>query len=182
MTRPKVSKGSLVTDDERAEIIRLHGEGKGRNEIARLTRRSQRTVSLICQEEGIVFDVTMTEDATRHRAAQLAALRTETAMDLHLDAMRLTQQMWEPGKVFNFGGKDNTYRDKDVEEPAAIDKKNLMAAAGIALEKSMRLAPPVTETGEDDARTMIGKMMSGLQQVWNEAQQRPAGDEGDDAS
>ncbi|MFJ8146033.1 helix-turn-helix domain-containing protein [Streptomyces sp. NPDC096048] len=171
-----------VTDAERAEILRLHGEGKGRNEIARLIGRAQRTVSLICAEEGLVFDVTMTEDATRARVAQLAALRTETAMDLHLDAMRLTQQMWEPGKIFNFGGKDNTYREEPVDEPPAIDKKNLMAAAGIALEKSMRLVPPVTETGEDDARSMLGKMMNGLQQVWNEQQAAPRGDEGDDAS
>ncbi|MFC9682714.1 helix-turn-helix domain-containing protein [Streptomyces sp. NPDC056948] len=182
MVRPKVSKGGLVTDEERAEIIRLHGEGKGRNEIARLTRRAQRTVSLICAEEGLVFDTTMTEEATQHRVAQLASLRTETAMDLHLDAMRLSQQMWEPGKIYNFGGKDNTYRDKDVDEPPAIDKKNLMAAAGIALEKSMRLVPPVTETGEDDARSMLGKMMNGLQQVWNEQQPSARGDEGDDAS
>ncbi len=68
-----------VTDDDRAEIIRLHGGGNGRNEIARLTGRAQRTVSVICAEEGLVFDVSMTEDATRHRVAQLAALRADTA-------------------------------------------------------------------------------------------------------
>lgn len=182
MTRPKVSKGGLVTTAERAEIIRLHGEGKGRNEIARLTRRSPRTVSLICAEEDLVFDVTMTEDATRHRVAQLAALRAETAMDLHLDAMRLTQQMWEPGTVYNFGGKDNVFSKADVDELSAQDKKNLMSSAGIALEKSLKLVPPVTETGEDDARSMLGKMMTGLQQVWNEQQAATSGDEGDDAS
>ncbi|MFC9678494.1 hypothetical protein [Streptomyces sp. NPDC056948] len=42
--------------------------------------------------------------------------------------MRLTQQMWEPGKVYSFGGKDNTYAEKDLNEPPALDKKNLMAA------------------------------------------------------
>lgn len=183
MVQPKFSKGGPVEDAERAEIIRLHGEGYGRNEIARLTRRAQRTVSIICAEEGLVFDTTMTEDATRHRQAQLAALRTDTAMDLHLDGMKLTQQMWEPCTIYNFGGKDNTYEDHDVDQPPPIDKKSLMAAAGIAFEKSMKLVPPVTETGEDDARSMLGKVMTGLTQVWQQAQaEQASGDEGDDAS
>ncbi|MEU1115650.1 MULTISPECIES: hypothetical protein [unclassified Streptomyces] len=92
MTRPKTSKGGLVTPEQRAEIIRLHGEGRGRNEIARMTRRSQRTVSIICGEEGLVFDVTMTEDATRHRIAQLADRRAMLAEALQDDAERLSAQ------------------------------------------------------------------------------------------
>ena len=148
MPKPKFSKGSLVTEAERAEIIRLHREGKGRNEIGRIIGRAQRTVSVICAEEGLTFDVTMTEAATRHRVAQLAALRAETAMDLHLDGMRLTQQMWEPTVVYSFGGKDNTYREKDVDEPPAADKRNLMAAANVAIEKSLKLVPPEREDTE----------------------------------
>lgn len=169
-----------VTDEDRAEIIRLHGEGKGRNEIARLTGRAQRTVSVICAEEGLVFDASMTEDATRHRVAQLAALRADTAVDLHLDALRLTQQMWEPAIIYNFGGKDNTYRDKTVNEPPSGDKKNLMSAAGIALEKSLRLVPPAEGSGADDGRSMLGTLMTGLKAVYE--QQRAASEEAEGES
>lgn len=158
-----------VTDEDRAEIIRLHGEGYGRNEIARRTGRAQRTVSVICAEEGLVFDASMTEDATRHRVAQLAALRADTAIDLHLDALKLTQQMWEPAKIYNFGGKDNTFNWKDVDQPPAVDKKNLMAAAGIALEKSLKLVPPADDAGADDARSMLGQLMRGLKAAYDEA-------------
>jgi hypothetical protein len=145
VTRPKVSKGGLVTEEERAEIIRLHGEGKGRNEIARLTRRSQRTVSVICAEEGLIFDVTMTEEATRHRVAQLAERRAILAEELQGDAERLTEQMWQPTTVFNFGGKDNTYAEKKFSEPPPAEKRNLMAAANLAIEKSLKLVPPERE-------------------------------------
>ncbi|MCI3271404.1 helix-turn-helix domain-containing protein [Streptomyces cylindrosporus] len=158
-----------VTVEDRAEIIRLHGEGKGRNEIARLTGRAQRTVSVICAEEGLVFDASMTEEATRHRVAQLAALRADTAVDLHLDALRLTQQMWEPATIYNFGGKDNTYNDHHVDEPPAGDKKNLMAAAGIALEKSLKLVPPADDAGAEDARSMLGQLMVGLKAAYDQA-------------
>ncbi|WP_060887292.1 helix-turn-helix domain-containing protein [Streptomyces caniscabiei] len=167
----------LVTDDDRAEIIRLHGQGLGRNEIARRTGRGQRTVSVICAEAGLVFDITVTEEATRHRTAQLAALRAETAMDLHLDALRLTQQMWEPAKVFSFGGRDNTYAERDVNEPPAADKKALMTAAGIALEKSLKLVPPADDAGIEDAQSVLGALMVGLKAAYDQAKSEEAGSE-----
>ncbi|MFE2353461.1 helix-turn-helix domain-containing protein [Streptomyces parvulus] len=158
MTRPKVSKGGLVTAEERAEIIRLHGEGHGRNEIARLTRRSQRTVSLICAEEQLVFDVTLTEEATRHRVAQLAERRSVLAEALQGDAERLTELMWQPCTIYNFGGKDNTYAEKKVNEPPAAEKRNLMAAANLAVEKSLKLVP----ARDDDGTEQVGSLLTSL--------------------
>ncbi|MFF1694934.1 hypothetical protein ACFVXC_15070 [Streptomyces sp. NPDC058257] len=64
--------------------------------------------------------------------------------------------------MFNIGGKDNTYADHDVDEPPADAKKNLMASAGIAIEKSLKLVPPEREDAEGPAavdqwlRGMIG--------------------------
>ncbi|MFD5002210.1 helix-turn-helix domain-containing protein [Streptomyces mutabilis] len=156
--KPKFSKGGPVTDEDRAEIIRLHGEGKGRNEIARLTRRSLRTVSLICADEGLTFDVTMTEEATRHRMANLAERRAILAEALQTDAEKLTEQLWQPHWVFNFGGKDNTYEKRLLDEPPADAKKNLMASAGIAIEKSLKLVPP----RDDDGTEQVGSLLTAL--------------------
>ncbi|MFE0808200.1 helix-turn-helix domain-containing protein [Streptomyces rochei] len=158
MPKPKFSKGGTVTDEERAEIIRLHGEGKGRNEIARLTRRSLRTVSLICADEGLTFDVTMTEEATRHRMANLAERRAILAEALQTDAEKLTEQLWQPHWVFNFGGKDNTYEKRLLDEPPSDAKKNLMASAGIAIEKSLKLVPP----RDDDGTEQVGSLLTSL--------------------
>ncbi|WP_394434521.1 helix-turn-helix domain-containing protein [Streptomyces sp. SGAir0957] len=177
MTKPKVSKGGLVGDEERAEIIRLHGEGLGRNEIARATQRSQRTVSLICAEEGLEFDVTMTEDATRHRVAQLAARRAVLAEALQGDAERLTEQMWAPTVAFSFGGKDNVYREKHFDEAPSADKRNLMAAANVAIEKSLKLIPPSDDNGAGDARSMLGQLMAGLKAAYDEATSEEAASE-----
>jgi transposase-like protein len=135
----------LVTDAEKAEIIRLHGEGLGRNEIARQVGRAQRTISIVCAAAGLEFDVTMTEEATRHRVAQLADRRAMLAEALQDDAERLTAQLWEPSKVFRIGGSSNTYTERQVDEPPADAKKDLMAAAGIAIEKSLKLVPPERE-------------------------------------
>lgn len=137
-----------VDENDYRLVAELHAQGIGRNEIGRRIGRGQRTVSIIAGKLGLEFDVTLTEDATRHRVAQLAARRAMLAEALQSDAERLTEQLWEPAKVFNIGGKDNSYTDHEVDEPPADAKKNLMAAAGIAIEKSMKLVPPEREDTE----------------------------------
>lgn len=164
-----------VDENDHRLVAELHARGLGRNQIAREIGRGTRTVSRIAAALNLTFDVTLTEEATRHRMAQLAERRTILAEALQGDAERLTEQLWEPAKVFNIGGKDNSYTDHPVDEPPADAKKNLMAAAGIAIEKSMKLAPPVTETGVDDAKSMLGQLASGLTAAYN-AMNEGAGD------
>ncbi|MFD4264033.1 hypothetical protein ACFWR9_42125 [Streptomyces sp. NPDC058534] len=171
-----------VTEEDYNRVRELHALGMGRNAIAREIDRAQRTVSVIAAELGLVFDTSMTEDATRARVAQLAALRADTAVDLHLDALRLTQQMWEPATVFNFGGKDNTFAHREVAEPPAADKKALMTAAGVALEKSLKLVPPADDAGAEDAKSMLGKLMVGLRAAYEEAAGEEAGEEAEGES
>lgn len=155
-----------VTDEDRDAIRLLHGQGLGRNEIARRINRAQRTVSVLAEEMGLIFDVTMTEDATRHRVAQLAEKRAILADALVDDALRLSEQVWEPSIVYNFGGKDNTYEFKDVPEPPAVDKRALMAAATTAAAQSMRLVPPAAEeSGLAAARSVLSDLADGIKRL-----------------
>lgn len=157
-----------VTDDDRAQVRALHAQGLGRNEIARRIGRAQRTVSVIAQDLGLEFDVTMTEDATRHRVAQLAEKRAILADALVDDALRLSEQVWQPATIHSFGGKDHTYNSRNVDEPLAIDKRALMAAATSAAAQSLRLVPPAPDSGADDARSMLGRLFNGLAEVAKE--------------
>lgn len=171
-----------VTQEDYDRVSELHAQGLGRNEIARQINRAQRTVSVIAQELGLVFDCTWTEEATRHRMAQLAARRVDLAEALQSDAERLTEQLWQPAIVFNFGGKDNDYNSEQVPEPPADAKKNLMASAGMAIDRSLKLCPPADDGGAEAARSMVGQLMSGIAAVYREqqaAEEREAADEGD---
>ncbi|MFH9823023.1 helix-turn-helix domain-containing protein [Streptomyces bobili] len=134
-----------VTDAERQRIRELHAEGHGRNAIARAIGRSTRAISVQAAKMGLAFDRTMSEEATRARKADLEERRVLLAEALQDDAERLTEQMWEPAKVFRIGGSANSYTERDVDEPPSDAKKDLMAAAGIAIEKSLKLAPPERE-------------------------------------
>lgn len=171
-----------VTDEERAEIRRLHAEGHGRNEIARRLNRGMRTISIQAAKMGLTFDRTMTEEATRARKADLEERRVILAEALQADAERLTEQMWEPSTVYNFGGRDNLYKEHRVNEPPAEAKKALMAAAGIAIEKSVKLVPPQDGGGVEGAVSMLGDIAVGLKHVYQQAKARQtpeAQDEGD---
>ncbi|MEU9606166.1 helix-turn-helix domain-containing protein [Streptomyces sp. NPDC048057] len=151
-----------VTDEDRRSIRELHAAGHGRNEIARRLNRGTRTVSVIAQELGLVFDITATEVATKHRMAQLAEKRAILADALTDDALRLSEQVWQPAVVYNFGGKDNTYEERGVPEPPAADKRALMAAATAAAAQSVRLVPPAVDTDVEDAVSVVGKLGAGL--------------------
>ncbi|MER5482931.1 helix-turn-helix domain-containing protein [Streptomyces sp. NPDC002812] len=135
-----------VRQEELDEIVRLHGEGHGRNEIARRVGRGPRVVSVHCARMGLTFDTTGTEAGTAARVAQLAEKRSILADALVDDALRLTEQMWEPTVVYNIGGKDNTYTAEAVDEPPPAEKRALMAAATAAAAQSLRLVPPEAET------------------------------------
>lgn len=160
-----------VTEEDRQAIRDLHAQGHGRNEIARRLQRGGRTISVEAWAMGLTFDnAAMTETATKVRQADLAERRTILAEALIDDALRLTEQMWQPAKIYNFGGKDNTYKERPVDEPPADAKRSLMLAAGQAIQRSIQLVPPVHSEGEDDARSVLGRMMTGLVDLYNERQ------------
>lgn len=154
-----------VTDEDRERVRELHALGLGRNEIAREMNRGTRTVSVIAAALNLTFDRTRTEEATRARMADLAEKRAILAEALTDDALRLTQQMWQPTVIYNFGGKDNTYASRDVPEPPAADKRQLMTAAGVALDRSLRLVPVVDDAATDAARSMLGSLAEGIRRL-----------------
>lgn len=151
-----------VTEEEHQQIRDLHAAGKGRNEIARITGRAQRTISVFCAAEGLEFDCTWTEEATRHRMAQLAEKRTILAEALTDDALKLTEQLWQPAKVFNIGGKDNIYTEQEVPEPPADAKRALMAAAVAAANQSVRLVPPKDDDGAEEVGSLLTSLFDRL--------------------
>ena len=159
------------TEDDVDELRRLHAEGHGRNEIARRMGWASRTISIYAARMNLSFDRSATEEATRARIADLAEKRTILAEALTDDALRVSAQMWEPAVVFNIGGKENTYTEEPVPEPPAADKRQLMAAATAAAAQALRLVPPTADSGADEARSMLGKLFTGLAELAKEAEQ-----------
>ncbi|MFE0762609.1 helix-turn-helix domain-containing protein [Streptomyces smyrnaeus] len=151
-----------ITDEDREQVRHLHAQGKARNEIARELRRSPSTVSKIARELGITFDRAVeVETATKVRRADLAARRADLAIALHDVAEREIGRMTQPQLYFEWGGKDHTYAEKWQDEPTPADRRTMMATAGAALDRSLKLSPARDETGER-SRSVIGRLMDGL--------------------
>lgn len=89
-----------LTDDQRAAVLRLHGEGRSRNAIARETGVSASSVSRIVRAAGGTFDrVEQTELATAVRAADQRLTRAEHAESLLDDLAEGRRRMYGTDNV-----------------------------------------------------------------------------------
>lgn len=170
-----------ITDKDRTAVRRLHGQGMSRNDIARKISRSPSTVSKIAAnlDPPLTFDrAAEVETATRVRRADLAARRAELAITLQDVAEREVGRMTQPHLYFEWGGKDHTYAEKWQDEPTPADRRTMMATAGSALDRSLKLAPPRDEAGEQ-SRSVIGRLMDGLARNYAERHTSEAADDAD---
>ncbi|MEU3917102.1 helix-turn-helix domain-containing protein [Streptomyces sp. NPDC029004] len=161
-----------ITPEDRAEVHRLHAEGKARNEIARTMRRSPSTVSKIARDLGLTFERgNEVVAATEARRIDLAVRRALLAEQLHDDAERLRAQLWRPCTIGAFGGKENVWSETRLERPTFGDQRQILAATGTAIEKSLKLAPAAGGEGAEQVTSLLGAL--------GEALTRAAGDDDD---
>lgn len=128
-------QGKPLDDTTRAAILVDIRAGKSRNAIARDHQVSAGSVTKLAQEIGHRFDRSKTKNATEAAKADNAALRASTSRRLLLKANEFLDQMDRPHTAFNFGGKDNTYNEKQLDRPPVSDLRNLMTAAAVAIDK-----------------------------------------------
>lgn len=128
-----------VNEETRAEVIRLHGEGWGRNEIARHLVLGAGTVSRIAAAAGLTFDTLSTELATRIEKANVAEIRARVSRLFMLRAEEALADMDAPTLHGSFGGKDNTWREVILDSPPADVKRNLMTIAAIGAQRHAEL-------------------------------------------
>lgn len=73
----------------KSRIVRLHAEGRGRNQIARELSISTRQVDRVCREAGLEFDTARTMKAAQARRSSAAQDRSELAADARALAARV---------------------------------------------------------------------------------------------
>jgi hypothetical protein len=153
-----------VTDEERARVAELHAEGKSRNAIAEALHRSGRTISKICAEHDppLTFERTRTAAATAAKKADGAARRAELQLNALDAAGKLMGQMFSPSVVFNFGGKENDYNERPVDEPPFRDKRDIATAIQALANTALKLAEYDKATGHEDDRSMLTDLREAL--------------------
>lgn len=151
-----------LPEAKRQHIIDLHAEGKSRNAIAKEAGVSATSVTKICKAAGLDFDRSTTRAAVAAHAVDAKARRAELKALLLEDAHRLRAQLWQPAELVNFGGKDNTMNSTTLLEPLFVDKKNILTAVGIAVDRVEKLEKLDNDGGVQDAESMIQKLIEGI--------------------
>ncbi|WP_447643181.1 hypothetical protein [Nocardioides zeae] len=151
-----------VTDADRLQIAALHAKGLSRNAISRETGWSAGAVTNVCTALGLTFDRSTVQAATAARKADAAQLRSELELQLLEDAQRLRAKVWLPHEYREYGGRDHTLRKWRQDEPTPLDQKHLMQAAGIALDRAVRLGELDKADEVEAAKSMLAKLLEGL--------------------
>jgi hypothetical protein len=153
-----------VTDADRQRVKELHAEGKSRNQIAAKMGRSGRTVSRICAEYDppLLFERTRTRAATEAKKADGAARRAHLQVQALDAAAKLFEQMFAPTVVFNFGGKENDYNERPVEEPPFRDKRDIATSIKALADTALKLAEYDKATGNEDEKSMLTDLREAL--------------------
>ncbi|WP_144836004.1 transposase [Kocuria rosea] len=90
-----------------------------------------------------------TEAATEAKKIDIEARKANLADELMDSIIKLNAQMFQPHIVFSFGGKDNTFNSKTLDEPTTGDKKNLATSLAILIDKVQLLTGAATSRNED---------------------------------
>lgn len=165
----------VMHEDRFDEFRELHARGYGRNAISREMGITPSVVTRTAEHLGLDFDRSKIQAATQARLADLAERRALLAEDLISDAEKMRGQMWQNHLYWDWGGKDHVFDTYEASEPTAADKRALMGAVGMAVDRSLKLAPPeVSGGGTEDAKSMLGKLFTGIAELVNQDDEQPA--------
>jgi Helix-turn-helix domain len=154
-----------VTEGDRRRVAELHSQGLSRNAIAHELGRSGRTISRICAEHDppLTFERTRTAAATAAKKADGAARRAQLQLEALEAAGKLMGQMFAPTVVYNFGGKENDYNERPVDEPPFRDKRDIANAIQALANTALKLAEHdrATDAGGADIDRWLTAMTGG---------------------
>lgn len=154
-----------VTEEERDRVFALHADGLSRNAIARELGRGESTVSRIAAEAGLRFDRHVVAEAVEAKKIDGAARRAQLQLDALDAAAKLFSQMFAPTKVYNFGGKDNDYNERAVDEPPFRDKRDIATSIKALADTALKLAEYDKATGHEDERSMLVDLRQALMEA-----------------
>ncbi|MFD4111606.1 helix-turn-helix domain-containing protein [Streptomyces sp. NPDC058650] len=148
-------------DSKRAEARRLFDEGLSCNAIAKRLKCSPSTVSRWARAEGLSFDRTQTAAAVEAHTVDLAAERLLLAEEMMAAGRVALQEIRGPVTVYNFGGKDNTFRQRKLDRAPMGMRREALTAAGIAFDKATRIVEK-DNGGLDQAVGVLDQIAEGF--------------------
>jgi len=151
------------TDADDDRLRALAAAGQSVRAIAKALGRSRSSIDrrLRALETGI--DRTSTVAATQARIVDGKARRAVLREQLLGDAERMREQLFAPTTVFNFGGKDNTYEEREVERPPFADQLKIAQAVSTLVGTLERLEKLDADSGIVEAVGMLDQIAAAIE-------------------
>lgn len=163
-----------VTDEERAAIREMHAQGVGRNEMCKRLGRGGRTISRVAAELGLSFDRSGSlAVATAVKKADAAERRARLQVNMLEAAEMLLEQMFQPARVYSFGGKENEYNERQHDEPPFRDKRDIASALTALVGSSTRLAEFDRGAGDTEQKSALVDLQLQLKLAWEQGNHTP---------
>jgi predicted DNA-binding protein YlxM (UPF0122 family) len=166
-----------ITEDDYELFRELYAQNLGRNEIARQMGISTGSVTNIARRQGVRFDTTETELAVESMRQQAAEARARLSLKMLRMAESLLEQVYEPATIGNFGGRNNTWSQVELDQPTDTAKRNLVQSAGVLLDRSLRLEEFDQHTGDEQVIGMLDGLELTIRRAAKELEDDSASDD-----
>lgn len=167
---------AAISDDQRARILVMVENGMSRNAIVRETGVSAGSVSTIVKSAGGSFGERTEKMAavTKTRKVELADKRALLELELLNDALKLRAQVWKSTDYQQaVGGQSPEVLHWTMAEPIPADKLKLIQAAGIAIDKSLKISDAAGDNGAEQAKSMLAGLAESLGAAWQAMKDTP---------
>lgn len=149
-------------DTKRANEARaLFDEGYSCRAIAGKLKVAPSTISRWATDAGVKFDRSQASMAIRAHTVDLAEARLELAQKMMVAAGDMLSKLDGPYKVFNFGGKDNTYEEHTLDEPPVEVVRNAVTTAAIAFDKATKFLE-IADSGASGEKSLLSELGKAL--------------------
>lgn len=153
--QPTPESWQAMSHEEKLNLLRRLVElGWTRYQIGDSIGRTPKYIGRVLREYDINYRPIakqMKEHNIEQRKLDLSQKRAELAGLALEKAQRFLEATEGKFLVFNFGGKDNTYAEMELDAPPTADIRNLMTSFGIAVQRSMELSKFDSSGSEDSS-------------------------------
>lgn len=153
---------AIWTPQHDDQLLDLHAQDLSVRDIAERMGVSKSLVSRRARAAGLTFTRTKTRAATEAAVADAKARRAVLELTLLQDADRLRSQIWQPHTYIEHGGKDYVRVEWTQDEPSPTDKLKLMQAAGIAVDRSLKITAVDSDNGATEAVSMLQRLADAI--------------------
>lgn len=152
-----------ATEEELEQLRDLHGQGISRNRIAQIMNTYPQRITALAQEMGLIFKRSeQMVQATEADKDDARARRAKLALALLGDAAKLREQLWQKCIAYNFGGRDNTYSEHELDKPGFRDQYYISQAVAVLVDRAVRLDEYDSGAGLGQVVSLLESMGKGL--------------------